>query len=52
MVESDKRVNPVHERRMKPIMNINGLKTIEQLEPFLTGSQAVAFLVVSSKGEC
>jgi hypothetical protein len=29
---------------MKPIMNINELNTIEQLEQFLSGSQAVAFL--------
>jgi hypothetical protein len=37
---------------MKPIMNINDLNTIEQLEQFLTGSQPVAFLVASSKDEC
>ena len=37
---------------MKPIMNINDLNTIEQMEQFLTGSQAVAFLVASSKDEC
>jgi hypothetical protein len=36
---------------MKPIMDIN-LNTIEQMEPFLTGIQAVAFLVASSKDEC
>ena len=50
--ESDKRLNLVHDRRMKPIMNINDLNTIEQLELFLTGNQAVAFLVASSKDEC
>ena len=50
--ESDKRLNLVHDRRMKPIMNINELNTIEQLEQFLSGSQAVAFLVASSKDEC
>ena len=33
-------------------MNINDLNTIEQMERFLTGSQAVAFLVASSKDEC
>jgi len=33
-------------------MNINDLNTIEQLEQFLTGSQAVAFLVASSQDEC
>src|SRR5664279_2464539 len=37
---------------MKPIMNINDLNTIEQMEQFLTGSQSVAFLVASSKDEC
>ena len=30
--ESDKRLKLVHDRRMNLIMNINGLKTIEQLE--------------------
>jgi hypothetical protein len=30
--ESDKRLNLVHDKRMKPIMNINDLNTIEQLE--------------------
>ncbi|TAK60619.1 hypothetical protein [Methylobacter sp.] len=29
-------------------MNINDLNTLEQLEQFLTGSQAVAFLIASS----
>jgi hypothetical protein len=37
---------------MKLIMNIKDLNTIEQLELFLTGSQAVAFLVASSTDEC
>ena len=37
---------------MKPIMNINDLNIIEQLEQFLTGSQAVVFLVADSKDEC
>ena len=50
--ESDKRLNLVHDKKMKPIMNINDLNTIEQLEQFLTGSQAVAFLVASNKDEC
>ena len=50
--ESDKHLNLVHDKRMKPIMNINDLNTIEQLEQFLTGSQSVAFLVASSKDEC
>lgn len=50
--ESDKRLNLVHDKRMKPIMNINDLATLEQLEQFLTGSQAVAFLVASRTDEC
>ena len=33
---------------MNLIMNINDLKTIEQLEQFLTGTQAVAFVVANS----
>ena len=33
-------------------MNIKDLNTIEQLEQFLIGSQAVAFLVASSTDEC
>lgn len=33
---------------MNLIMNISDLKTIEQLEQFLTGTQAVAFVVASS----
>ena len=32
-------------------MNINDLTTIEQLEQFLTGTQAIAFLVASNKRE-
>ena len=50
--ESDKRLNLVHDRRMKPIMNINDLNTLEQLELFLTGNQSVAFLAASNKDEC
>ena len=49
--ESDKRLSLVHDKRMKPIMNISDLNTIEQLEQFLTGGQAVAFLDPSSKRE-
>jgi hypothetical protein len=50
--DPDKRLSLVHDRRMKPTMNINGLKTIGQLEQFLTGCQAVAFLVTDNKDEC
>jgi hypothetical protein len=34
---------------MKLIMNINDLKTIAQLEQFLTGTQSVVFVVASTK---
>jgi transposase InsO family protein len=34
---------------MKLIMNINDLKTVGQLEQFLSGTQAIAFVVASSK---
>jgi hypothetical protein len=36
--ESDKRLNLVHDKRMKPIMKLNDLNTIEQMEQFLTGN--------------
>jgi hypothetical protein len=36
---------------MKTIMNISDLNTIEQLQHFLDGSQAIAFLVGSNKEE-
>lgn len=32
--ESDKRLSLGHDKKMKPIMNINDLNTIEQLEQF------------------
>jgi hypothetical protein len=43
--ESDNRPNRIHDRRIKRIMTIKDLIAIEQLEPFLAVSQAVAFLV-------
>jgi transposase InsO family protein len=36
---------PVHDAGVKAIMNINELKTIEQLEKFLEGTQAVIFSI-------
>jgi hypothetical protein len=36
---------------MKTIMNLETLDTLEQVEAFLEGTQAVAFAVASSKGE-
>jgi hypothetical protein len=34
---------------MNQIININDLKTIEQLEQFLTSTQTIALLVASNK---
>ena len=36
---------------MNTIMKLDNLKTIEQMESFLNGSQAIAFSVASSKDE-
>lgn len=36
---------PVHDAGVKAIMNVNDLKTIEDLENFLSGTQAVIFAV-------
>ncbi len=40
---------PVHDRELKTIMNISELKTIEQLENFLNGTQPVIFSVGTNK---
>ena len=37
--------------RMKTIMNLEALDTLEQVEAFLEGTQSVAFAVASSKRE-
>ena len=42
----------VHDGRMKTIMKLKDLKAIEQLEDFLSGTQAVAFSVISDKDTC
>ena len=47
----DKRLNFVLDGRIKPVMNLNGLNTLGQLELFLTGSQVATLLVVNSKDE-
>jgi len=39
----------VHGGRMKTIMNLEDLTTIDQPKGFLSGTQAVAFLVISDK---
>ena len=39
----------VHDVRIKTIMKLEDLKTIVQLEDFLSGTQAVAFSVISDK---
>ena len=36
---------------MNTIMNLDNLKTIEQMEDFLNGSQAIAFAVAANKDE-
>ena len=36
---------------MKTIMKLDNLRTVEDMEAFLTGSQAVAFAVASNKDE-
>ncbi len=40
---------PVHDGRMKTIMNAEDLTTISQLIAFLEGTQPVAFEVASNK---
>jgi hypothetical protein len=37
---------------MKTIMKLEGLTTIDQLVDFLSGTQAVAFSVISDKPVC
>ena len=37
--------------RMKTIMKLDNLRTIEEMEAFINGSQAVAFVVASNKDE-
>lgn len=41
----------LHDPRMNTIMNVDNLKTIEQMEDFLTGSQAIAFAIATNKDE-
>ena len=38
--------------RMKTIMKLEDLKTIDQLSEFLSGTQAVAFSIILDKDEC
>jgi hypothetical protein len=42
----------VHDGGMKTIMKLEDLTTIDQLDAFLTGTQAVAFSVISDKDAC
>lgn len=42
----------VHDGEMKTFMKLQELKTIDQLQAFLCGTQAVAFRVISDKDEC
>lgn len=45
-------VDPVHDGRMKTIMKLEDVTTIDQLVDFLSGTQAVAFSVISDKDAC
>jgi len=47
--ESDKRLNLAHDKRMKPIMNINDLNTIEQMEQFLTAAKPSPFWLPAAR---
>jgi transposase InsO family protein len=44
-------LNQPHDRRMNTIMSIDNLKTVLEMESFLSGSQAIAFGVASTKDE-
>ncbi len=46
------RAVPVHDGGMKTIMKLDDLTTIGQLTDFLSGTQAVAFSVISEKDAC
>ena len=37
---------------MKTIMKLEDLKTVDQLTSFLSGTQSVAFSVISDKDDC
>ena len=43
---ASKDLNSVHDHKMKAIMNIENPTTIEELERFIQGNQAVAFTVL------
>jgi hypothetical protein len=38
--------------RIKTIMKLGDLKTIDQLSEFLSGTQAVAFSIILGKDDC
>lgn len=42
----------VHDRRMKTVMKLEDLETIDQLGEFLTGTQLVGFSVINDKDGC
>jgi hypothetical protein len=46
-----KDLNSVHDHKIKAIINIENLTTIEELERFIQGNQAVAFTVLGDKNE-
>ena len=49
---AEARTVPVHDGGMKTIMKLDDLTTIDPLVDFLSGTQAVAFSVISDKDAC
>jgi len=47
----DRATYGLHNRRMKTIMKLDNLTSIQEMRAFLDGSQAIAFAVASSKDE-
>ena len=50
--ESEAGRRSVHDGGMKTIVKLEDLTTIDQLVDFLSGTQAVAFSVISNKNAC
>ena len=48
--ESEAGSGSVHDREMQTLMNLDNLTSIDQLAEFLSGTQTVAFSVLSSPG--
>ena len=41
-----------HDGEMKTLMKLEDLNTVDQLTSFLSGTQSVAFSIISDKGDC